>query len=51
MRSLAPDVFEFNDRFQVAYRQKDPNPAADILATSLCRLLKHEAAAHSSKNK
>jgi LysR family transcriptional regulator, transcriptional activator for bauABCD operon len=36
MRSLVPDVFEFNDRFQVAYRQKDPNPAAEILATSLC---------------
>ena len=36
MRSLVPEVFEFNDRFQVAYRQKDPNPAAGILATSLC---------------
>ena len=36
MRSLVPEVFEFNDRFQVAYRQKDPNPAAEILATSLC---------------
>ena len=36
MRTLLPDVFEFNDRFQVAYRQKDPNPAAEILATSLC---------------
>jgi hypothetical protein len=35
MRSLVPEVFEFNDRFQVAHRQKDPNPAAEILATAL----------------
>jgi DNA-binding transcriptional LysR family regulator len=36
MRSLVPDVLRFDDRFQVAHRQKDPNPAVEILANSLC---------------
>jgi DNA-binding transcriptional LysR family regulator len=35
MRSLLPEVLRFDDRFQVAHRQKDPNPAVEILAAAL----------------
>ena len=37
MRSLMPEVFTFNDRIQVAYRHKDPNPAAEIFAAALTK--------------
>lgn len=37
MRSLLPEIFTFNDCIQVAYRHKDPNPAAEIFAAALTK--------------
>lgn len=35
MRALLPDRLRFDDTFQVAHLQKDPNPAVELLAAAL----------------
>lgn len=49
MRSLLPDVLRFDDRFQVAHRQKDANPAVGILAAALCGKTERQVGKNASR--